>query len=389
MMKRLILTFFALVVAGCAANEPSGPVLDEELAASLHQQGDDDNDDDERGSGVVYTQSNETGANRVLIFARASDGTLEPAGSAATGGSGTGSGLGSQGAVVLGRAGNYLLAVNAGSNHLSSFRVKGDGRVTLVDVEGSGGSMPISVTTHGDLVYVLNAGGAGNITGFRVGRDGKLTPIANSARPLSTAASGPAQVQFSPGGDLLIVSEKMTNVLSAYRVQRDGRAVGPIVNPSSGATPFGFAFDRRGHLLVSEAFGGAPDASATSSYSVRRNGMLVVISPSVRTTETAACWLVITRDNRYAYVTNTGSASVTGYRIGRDGSLAILDADGKTGNTGMTPIDAALSRGSRFLYTLDAGSHTITAFRVNDDGSLASVGQTPGIPAGAVGLAAR
>jgi 6-phosphogluconolactonase len=390
MMKRLIIPFFALLVAGCASNEPTSPMPDEELSVSLHQQGGDDDDDDERGgSGVVYTQSNATGGNSILVFERASDGSLDPAGSVAAGGSGTGSGLGSQGAVILSRDSRYLFAVNAGSNQVSSFKVKDDGKLELVDVDGSGGSMPISVTAHGRLLYVLNAGGAGNITGFRIGHDGELTPIANSTRPLSSPASGPAQVGFSPDGGLLIVAEKNTNVLSAYRVQRDGRAIGPIVNASNGVTPFGFAFDRRGHLLVSEAFGGAPDASATSSYAVRRNGTLRVISGSVPTTETAACWLVITRNGKYAYVTNTGSASVTGYRIGNNGSLTVLDADGKTGNTGSSPIDAALSRGSRFLYTLDANSQTITGFRVNANGSLGSIGQTSGIPAGAAGLAAR
>jgi 6-phosphogluconolactonase (cycloisomerase 2 family) len=114
-----------------------------------------------------------------------------------------------------------------------------------------------------------------------------------------------------------------------------------------------------------------------------------VISASVRTTETAACWAVVTRNGKFAYVTNTGSASVSGYRVDHDGSLTLLDGDGKTGTTGTSPIDAALSRGSRFLYTLDATGRTISGFRVEADGSLVPVGRTPGLPAGAAGLVAR
>jgi 6-phosphogluconolactonase len=386
-MKRISLLLAALALGACE-REPMAPAADSDLLPTLHEQGDDDDDDSGHGGGVVYTLSNAASGNAVLVFARAADGSLTPAGSFATGGLGTGSGLGSQGALILARRGELLFAVNAGRNTVSSFRVD-NGRLNLVSTVSSGGAMPISVTAYDRLLYVVNAGGAGNITGFRIGHRGELTPIPNSTRPLSSAAAGPAQVEFSPGGRLLIVAEKMTNVLSAYRVQRDGRASGPIVNPSNGATPFGFAFDRRGHLLVSEAFGGAPDASATSSYDVRRDGTLRVISGSVGTTETAACWLVVTRDGRFAYVTNTGSASVSGYRVGRDGSLTLLDADGKTGTTGGSPIDAALSGGSRYLYTLDASSHTITGFRVRSNGSLEPVGQTGGLPASAVGLAAR
>jgi 6-phosphogluconolactonase len=383
-MKRIFL-FLAALALGACEREPMAPTADSDLLPTLHQKGDDG---DGHRSGAVYTLSNASSGNAVLVFARAADGSLIPAGSFATGGLGTGMGLGSQGALILAGRGQLLFAVNAGSNTVSSFRVHND-RLNLVSTVPSGGAMPISVTAYDRLLYVLNAGGTGNITGFRIGNRGDLTPIPNSTRPLSSAASGPAQVEFSPDGRLLIVSEKMTNVLSAYRVQRDGRTTGPIVNPSNGVTPFGFAFDRRGHLLVSEAFGGAPDASATSSYDVRRDGTLRVISGSVPTTETAACWLVVTRDGRFAYVTNTGSASVSGYRVGRDGSLTLLDADGKTGTTGESPIDAALSRGSRYLYTLDASSHTITGFRVRSNGSLEGAGQTGGLPAGAVGLAAR
>ena len=387
-MKRSLLLFAALALGACERDSSTAPLSASELRPALDQRaGDDDGDGDARG-GVVYTLSNATTGNAALACGRAPDGSLAPAGSFATGGLGTGGGLGSQGAVILARDGELLFAVNAGSNEISSFKIY-NGQLKLVSVVPSSGTMPTSVTAYGRLLYVLNAGGTGNISGFRVGDDGALTPLVGSTRPLSSGGSAPAQVEFSPDGNLLVVAERATNVLSTYRVRPNGRAEGPVVNASNGTTPFGFAFDRRGHLLVSEAFGGAPDASAASSYDVRRDGTLRVISGSVGTTETAACWLVVTHDGLFAYVTNTGSASVSGYRVGRDGSLTLLDADGKTGTTGASPIDAALSRGSRYLYTLDVSSRMITGFRVRGDGSLESLGQTGGLPAGAAGLAAR
>src|SRR5262245_59321990 len=138
--------------------------------------------------GQVYSMSNSTAGNSVLAFNRSADGSLTYSTSYSTGGLGTGGGLGNQGAIQLDEAGKTLVVVDAGSNEISSFRVDGDGSLALADKVASGGSMPISVTISGHLVYVLNAGGAGNISGFTLSSQGDLAPIAGSTRPLSTNA---------------------------------------------------------------------------------------------------------------------------------------------------------------------------------------------------------
>jgi 6-phosphogluconolactonase len=340
--------------------------------------------DGRRGTGAVYTLSNSATGNAVVAFARRADGSLSAPVSYPTGGLGSGGGLGSQGAVVLSDEGRWLLAVDAGSDEISAFAVRDDHRLRLADRTGSGGDMPISVTIHGRLVYALNAGGAGNISGFWLGRNGDLMPIPNSSRPLSSSASGPAQVEFTPDGKQLVVTEKDTNVISTYRVDRHGLATGPTVNTSAGATPFGFAFGDDGHLIVSEAFGGAPGASAVSSYRVRGNGTLRTISPSVATTQTAACWVVVT--GQFAYETNTGSGTVSSYRIAENGAITLLQAVAGDTGTGSSPIDATVT-GGRYLYVLGAGSHEITIFRVRSNGTLLEMGAIGGLPASSVGLA--
>jgi 6-phosphogluconolactonase len=334
--------------------------------------------------GDVYTMTNSAEGNAVKEFDRAGNGSLTPNGVFATGGNGSGGGLGNQGGLVL--DGERLFAVNAGSDSISAFEVKRNG-LELVDTDASGGDQPISVTVHRGLLYVLNAGGTANISGFTVSESGHLSPLARSTRPLSAAAPGPAQVSFDPSGELLVVTEKDTNMIDTYEVGPSGRPGVTEPQASAGQTPFGFAFDRRGHLIVSEAFGGAPDASAVSSYDVD-DGLIDPISSSVATTETAACWIVVTDDGRFTYTTNTGSASISGYRIDPDGELGLLDADGVTGATGPGPIDMALTRGSRFLYTLNSGDGTISGFRVGGDGGLTSIGGASGLPSAANGLAA-
>ena len=182
-----------------------------------------------------------------------------------------------------------------------------------------------------------------------------------------------------------MVTEKSTNLIDTYAIDNDGTAAEVVTHPSAGVTPFGFAFGKRGDLIISEAFGSEPGQSALSSYDLDGD-TLTTISPSVPTTQTAACWVAVTKNGRYAYTTNTGSASVSGYQVGRDGSLTLLAAS--AGATGTTPTDVDLSRNSQFLYALNAGSHNLSAFRVQSDGSLTSLGTFGLLPAGAVGVAA-
>ena len=68
--------------------------------------------------------SNQPAGNAVLRFDRGRDGSLVQSGSYPTGGTGTGGGLGSQGAVTLDDTGRYLYAVNPGSATVTSFRVR-------------------------------------------------------------------------------------------------------------------------------------------------------------------------------------------------------------------------------------------------------------------------
>jgi 6-phosphogluconolactonase len=331
---------------------------------------------------AAYTLTNQVTGNAVLTFRRAADGTLTAAAQVATGGSGTGNGLGSQGALALSDDGRWLFAVNAGSNEVSTFRVTPAG-LALAQRVPSGGTQPISLTVHGALLYVLNAGGSGNITGFTVGTDGTLTAVAGSTRPLSGPAVGPAEVAFSPDGGALVVTEKNTNALDVYAVGPDGIAGGPASRTSAGVQPFGFAFGLRGEMFVSEATSGS-----ASSYALGADGRLTLVSGAVATHQGAPCWLVVTQDGRFAYTANARSGTISGFAVGSDGSLRLIDANGITARVRPGNIDLALSEDSRYLYQLN-GAGSITAFRVQSDGHLTAVGGVTGLPAGVVGLAAR
>jgi YVTN family beta-propeller protein len=336
---------------------------------------------------TVYTETNNAGGNAVQIFRGGDNGALSLVGSVSTGGLGTSGGLGNQGALALSPDGRWLYAVNAGSDDISVMAVNAS-TLNLIDRVPSGGTRPVSLTLHNNLLYVLNAGGSGNITGFRVAANGRLSAIAASTRPLSSGAAGAAQVSFDNEGETLVVTEKATNRISLYEVD-NGRAKGPVSYLSNGMTPFGFAFDRRDTLLVSEAFGGRANASALSSYDIDDDlTALDLIDGSVPTLQTAACWVIVARHGKYAYVTNTGSGSVTGFRIDRSGKLTRLSADGRTGVTGGGPTDGATMRNGKTLFVLAPSIGTIVSFRVRADGSLENVASAPGAAGTASGLVA-
>src|SRR5256884_3397807 len=337
------LAFLALATAALAACEQNRAVTNPtaSLDRPLEAQRADGALDGQR---AVYTLTNQVGGNAVAVFTRAADGTLTAAGTIATGGAGTGAGLGSQGAIALSDDGRWLFAVNAGSNEVSALRV-GPSGLTLTSRTASGGTLPISLTVRGNVLYVLNAGGTGNITGFTVGEDGRLRAIAGSTRSLSGSAVGPAQVAFSPDGRSLIVTEKNTNLIDVYSVGRNGIASGPASVASAGATPFGFAFGPRGDVFVSEASGSA------SSYDLGRRGGLRVVSGVVLTHQGAPCWAVVTEDGRFGY-TGNGAGSVSAFAIAANGAISLVDADGGTAVIGSAVNDIALSHNSRYLYVL-------------------------------------
>jgi 6-phosphogluconolactonase len=334
----------------------------------------------------IYVQTNDAERNEVVVFDRYADGTIMPLARFDTGGRGTGvPHLASQSSLALNDDGTQLLVANAGDDQLSLFGVDDLG-LRLEGCVSTGGSMPTSVAVHGDVAYVLNAGGEGGIAGFSfVG--GVLERLEGSVQPLSAAGADPAQIAFSPDGQTLIVTERGTNAISAYTVDERGYAAGPETIASSGATPYGLDF-ADGAVIVTEAFGGEIGAAAASSYALEQ-GRLAPVSASVGDTRSEVCWAAVTKNGRFAYVTNFGDGTISSYSIGDDGSISLLEpvaASTRLGEKGIR--DEAITGDGRFLYALDADARRVYGWSVGEDGSLTPVGHSEGLPATVAGLAA-
>lgn len=333
-------------------------------------------------TGAVFAQNDSTAGNEVIAYSRTASGGLTEAGAYATGGTGgvlSGSVVdhtASEGGLAYDPAANMLYTVNAGSNTITVFAVHGD-RLTRLQVIGSGGTFPISIAVHGNLVYVLNARDGGSVAGF-VRAGGRLiaVPSWNRALGLDTSqspefTSTPGQVAFTPDGSKLVVTTKNGgNTIDVYGVGPLGPSARPAITATPADVPFGLTFDPRGNLVVTEA-----GPNAVASFAIARNGKLTGLDTEL-TGQSATCW--ITADGDTLYASNAGSGTVSAYRDNGGGNLTAL---GNTATDAGT-VDATVSADGKFLYAETGGAGVIDAFRIAPDGSLTKTGAVA-IPGGA------
>lgn len=332
--------------------------------------------------GAVFVQLNDGAGNSIAAYTRGSDGSLSPVGEFATGGKGGKEhgapvdALASQGALAATRDGRTLIAVNAGSNSVSTLRV-GDDELRLASTVPSRGEFPASVAVRGSLVYVLNAGGSGSVSGYRL-HEGRLRPIRGAVADLGLAnaavprfITAPAQVGLTPDGRTLVVTTKANNTIVTFPVHRDGTLGSAIVTPSQGPVPFSFVFDRDGNLQVQQAGDGR-----NASYAVRRDSSLRPLGVSEPSGGAALCWSV--RVGNYLFGVNAGSGTITSWALRRDGTSVIDEAVAGSASGGL--IDVAASRGGRYLYALNAVTGTVDAFANDRDGGLTPAGGVSGLP---------
>jgi 6-phosphogluconolactonase (cycloisomerase 2 family) len=251
----------------------------------------------------------------------------------------------------------------------------------LLSKVASGGEFPNSVALHGDLVYVLNAHGTPNVTGFRLDADGVLHHISGSTRDLPGGASAdPHDVVFSPDGSRLLVTEAGTNQIDIFVLGDSGRITGVNTQASSGG-PFGIRFGRNQVVVVTEV-----NIGAVSSYELTSTNTLNAISLSVTDGQKASCWVSMTLNGR-TFVSNTASGDLSSYQVNAAGMANLINAI-VTGIAPGAPIDSALTSENNFLYVDDSARGRIFIFSVAGS-SLAQIGSVTGLPTTLQGIAAQ
>jgi 6-phosphogluconolactonase (cycloisomerase 2 family) len=328
----------------------------------------------------VYTINNDTKQNAVVVLKQQADGSLmeAPGSPVPLGGKGLAGGdIDEQGAIRV--HGDYVLAVNPGSDSIAVLKKGTDGGLRPVPGSpfASGGNAPLSLTVHGDLVYVANQAPAfanpsmpPNLMGFRLSKDGKLMPIAGSKIEFS-AGHGPAQVEFSPDGKTVAVTtgfqEESTSRIHGYRVQPDGtlkECAGSPVQPKGASGTVGFSWSPKSDRLFVSNFRG----SAITVFNVDpRTGSLMQMGGAVGDQEQAACWTAISADGQTLYVANFVSNSISVFDVAADGKLTLLGTTKRRGATMPDTKDIEISKDGKYLYAVGSGAREIAVFRIGTD----------------------
>ncbi len=343
---------------------------------------------------AVFVMTNSVKANEVIAYSRANDGSLVEGNHYLTGGRGSGGTvdpLGSQGSLTLSQDHSLLFAVNAGSGDISVFHVNG-ANLYLSQTIPSGGSAPVAIAQHDDLVYVVNFAGNSSVVGFRLDEAGALVKIPNSVRYLSSANSGPSSLAFSPDGRFLLVTEKITNNIDVFTVKSDGSLSRAKVTPNALPGLFDVVFAPGGAaLIVQTGPANATNASSISSYIVEEGGTLAPITASVPALGSAACWVALTPNGQFVFTNNSASSNLSAFTVGTSGNLVAVPGTVVASlAAGSTNTDMAISQDAKYLYTLNIGTGTIGIFGVQSNGALKLTGLLPGFKAqlGADGIAA-
>jgi 6-phosphogluconolactonase (cycloisomerase 2 family) len=348
-------------------------------------------------TGFVYVNDNTAGTNTIAGFARRANGSLIPLPGSpfSAGGSGTGGGLASQGAIQVTSNGRYVIAVDAGSNQISALRIEPNGSLQLVPdgVVSSGGLLPVSVAEHNGFAYAANAGfGDSNYTGFTLGVGGQLRPLPGSTVALPAGAQ-PGDVLFNSTGTNLVGTRVGSSQIDSFSVGPDGRLTAAPGSPFSAqaAGPFGSEFrpTNPGQLFVSNAHAGTL-AGTVSAFAVADDGTLSSIGASpFADLQTAPCWVEITRNGEFLFTVNTASGSISRYSIAHSGTLTLLGSTPVSSQAGVGAVDARLSTDGRTLYVDESRAHAIGEFAVQG-GQLTEHGSVP-LPVGATpaGVAVR
>jgi len=345
----------------------------------------------------LFAQTNDT-SNMVLHYLRNADGTLVAQAPVSTGGKGTngvnyfmGNAVGpdaltSNHSVVVAADGRHLFVANAGDNTVSVFTIDPAGALTLLAVSPTGGIRPTSLAFNDGVLYVTHQQGANELGAYRVGADGKLAPLGQY--PVLQPDALPTEVSVSPDHKYVVVNGFLStltpttpgNTLLAFPINADGTLAKPVSSATVGVGPFGGAF---GQGALASLYVTADAAGTTASaYNFGAGGAFAALGAPVGVTgQMAPCWVSITPDNRYAYISN-GSGTVSQFSLDATGRLALVNATaaGEPALSAMAgassfAADAWISPDGKFLYQDYAGNDKIVVYAIGAGGALTRRGE--------------
>jgi 6-phosphogluconolactonase len=248
------------------------------------------------------------------------------------------------------------------------------------DDGGEGGTIGGGETTA--VVYVTNSG-SNNVSGYSInGTGGTLAAIPSS--PFSNV-SGPSAIAVSSNGFFAYVTNSRANNVTAFRVSTEGTL---ILVPPTPANPNPAAVDAApGALAISSdtkhLYVANSGTDTVTAFKIEAAGALTLIPQTAGSTNPVGvngadpASMAIAESGKFLYAANSGSNDVTAFSIGTTGLLTLLSSAGANTNPvstrGTLPKGIVISPNSSFLYVANSGSNDVTALRIEANGLLTLV----------------
>jgi len=243
----------------------------------------------------------------------------------------------------------FLYVANHGGNNIAEFAIGTDGQLAFGHTYTTAGSEPVSlaINSTGTLLFVLDyygpgfsdaTPGPGILIVYPINADGTLgTPVASGGQPYSTVQCFPGGVAVSASGAYAYVSNTNSVVITTS----------PPSTPTPPATP-----------------SSCPTQGTISGFTVASSGALTPISGSPFAAGTTPTAIAIDLTSRFVYTTDSVQNQLIVYQILGGGVLLPL-TNGPFSSTGTFPAGIVIDPRDKYLYITNFNSSTISAYTIS------------------------
>jgi 6-phosphogluconolactonase len=312
---------------------------------------------------AIYISQNPDGDNQIAAYIQDSNsGKITLLNQYKTGGKGLTAVHGNSSHALV-TQGKFLFCVNSGDNSITSFEILSGGALRLIGRYPSGGTIPVSLAVHGDVLYALNQGVAGKteegqLSAFTIAADGSLVAITTAHIDLP-AKNLPVEVLVTPKSGLIGVSLHDGDEIQIFK-WRDNTIVeaaseqihlppygGATLSPSATKDRFISLGDSFLFTLDDEKKPGV--LSIQSSVDGSRNR----IHRNTHRRLKDPCWGAISPDGKTFWISSFATRILSLYSLGLNGSLAWL-SDTDPIKNGPGGLDITTDPNGKYLFRLRA-----------------------------------
>ena len=262
--------------------------------------------------------------------------------------------------------GLVVAAGSAGGSTLTSFSFDfGTGALMRTGSGTPGGSSPDYVAFHptGKFLYVNNETGGGRATAFSVAADGALTRLNDAG-----AGAGPCHIWVHKTGKWLFSANYSDGKITVLPIGADGRLGAVASNPTAGANAHMSLDDGQSGNFV---FVVAAAAGHVAQFKFDSGtGMLMANSPPTVTISQRPRHMAFNPNGKFAYVTHESRAALTTFNYDAATGLLSMPRDTDTPNDGAHVL---AHPSGKFVYHIARGGNAVSGFSVGADGTLTMI----------------